>query len=220
VFSLAATSGSFWILTHTKVTLICADKLSTWLLITSLHSVVKNPGIKTGFVRALTNGLMFNVSWFAIVYVHSAYWALAIAAAHLLFHFSTVGRSMVEARFILGVSLLGLLLDQILFAAGVFRSPNSVAFAPLWISCLWPVLATTLMHAFSALQQRPILASIAGAIGGGGSYIAGTRLSDVDFSSPLWGPVIMAGIWAVLFPLLLRVARSKMPAEVANDEHS
>ena len=160
------------------------DKLRPWLRITL--SVIK-PGIQNGFIRALTNGLMFNISWFAIVTMHSPYWALAIATAHLLCHFSTIGRGMVEARFVLGVTLLGLLLDQVLFAAGVFWSPNSVAFAPLWISCLWPVLATTLMHAFSALQHRPILASIAGAIGGGGSYIAGTRLSDVDFSSPLWG---------------------------------
>jgi hypothetical protein len=196
------------------------DKPGTWILITELHSVVKNPGTKSGFINALANGLMFNISWFAIVYMHSPYWAPAIAAVHLLCHFSTIGLGMVEARFVLGVSLLGLLLDQVLFAAGVFRSPNSVAFAPLWISCLWPVLATTMMHAFSALQRRPIVASLAGAIGGGASYIAGTRLSDVDFASPLWGPIIMAGLWAVLFPLLLMVARSKMPAEVANDEHS
>lgn len=120
----------------------------------------------------------------------------------------------------LGVSLIGLTIDQILFAAGVFLSPTSVAFAPLWISCLWPVLATTLMHAFSALQSRLILASIAGAIGGGMSYIAGTRLSDVDFASPLWGPVFMAALWSFLFPLLLMVARSKNPAEVVSNADS
>jgi hypothetical protein len=195
------------------------DKLSTWLLITQLHFAVENPDIKTDFIRALTNGLMFNISWFAIVYMHSPYWAPATVAVHLLCHFSTIGRGIVEARFILGVTLFGLLLDQALFAAGVFLSPNSVAFAPLWISCLWPVLATTMMHAFSALQRRYILASIAGAIGGGGSYIAGTRLSDVDFGSPLWGPFFMAVLWSVLFPLLLKVAGSKMPAEVTNNVH-
>jgi hypothetical protein len=181
---------------------------------------VENPGIKSGFISALANGLMFNISWFAIVYMHSPYWAPAIAAIHLLCHFSTIGRGLVEARFILGMSLFGLLLDQILFAAGVFRSPNSVTFAPLWISCLWPVLATTMMHAFSTLQPRYVLASIAGAIGGGGSYIAGTRLSDVDFGSPLWGPIIMAVLWSALFPLLLMAAQSRMPAEVANNANS
>ena len=43
-------------------------------------------------------------------------------------------------------------------------------------------------------------------MGGGGSYIAGTRLSDVDFAHPLIGPVVLGVIWAVLFPLLLRLA--------------
>jgi hypothetical protein len=190
---------------------------STWLLITNLQSVVNNPGIETSFIPALTNGIMFNVSWFAIVYMHSPYWAPAIAALHLACHFLTIGRGLMEAKFVLGVSLFGLVLDQVLFSAGVFLSPQSVAFAPLWISCLWPVLATTMMHAFSALQRRYILATIAGAIGGGASYMAGVRLSDVDFGSPLWGPLFIALLWAGLFPLLLNLARLNMPTEARND---
>lgn len=195
-------------------------KRNAQLLISPVNLALKNYGIEANIINTLANGLMFNISWFVIVYMHSAYWAPAIAAAHLLFHFSTIGRGWVEARFVFVVSLLGLCLDQVLFSAGVFRSPHSATFAPLWISCLWPVLATTMMHAFSALQQRYTLASIAGAIGGGASYIAGTRLSDVDFGSPLWGPIIMAVLWSALFPLLLQVARSKMSAEIANNADS
>ena len=173
--------------------------------------------IETRIKNVLINGLMFNISWFVIVYMHSTYWALAVATVHLLCHFSTIGRGLVEAKLVLGVSLLGLILDQVLFAASVFKSANSVAFASLWISCLWPVLATTLMHAFSALQGRYILASTAGGIGGALSYMAGTRLSDVDFAPPLWGPIFMGVLWSILFPLLLMVARSKMPTEVTNN---
>jgi hypothetical protein len=178
---------------------------------------VKNHGINPSILNALTNGLMFNISWFLIVYTHSPYWAPAIATTHLLLHFSTTGRGVIELQFVTGVSLLGFTLDQILFAAGVFQSPHSGAFAPLWISCLWPILATTFMHAFVTLQHRLILASIAGAIGGGASYVAGARMSDVDFVSPLWGPIFMASLWAVLFPLLLVLAKSRMTAEVANN---
>jgi hypothetical protein len=178
---------------------------------------VKNHDTDRSILNALTNGLTFNISWFAIVYTHSPYWAPAIAAIHLLLHFSTIGRGLVEVQFVMGVSLLGFTLDQILFAGGVFQSPHSVAFAPLWISCLWPVLATTFMHAFCALQHRLTLASIAGAIGGGLSYVAGAQMSDVEFVSTLWGPVFMGSLWAALFPLLLVVAKSKMPAEVASN---
>ena len=182
-----------------------------------MYSAVKNHGIDPGILTALTNGLMFNISWFAMVYTHSPYWAPAIAAVHLLLHFSTIGRGLVEVQFVMGVSLLGFTLDQMLFAVGVFQTPHSVAFAPLWISCLWPVLATTFMHAFGTLQHRLILASIAGAIGGGLSYVAGARMSDVDFVSSLWGPIFMASLWAILFPLLLVVAKSKMPTEDASN---
>lgn len=161
---------------------------------------------------------MFNISWFLVVYTHSAVWAPVIAGIHLLWHFQTIGRGLVEVKFVLAVTLLGVFLDQTLFAIGVFNSANSLTFAPLWISCLWPPLATTFMHAFSTLQHRPVLASIAGAIGGGASYIAGTEMSDVAFASPLWGPIFMAALWAILFPSLLVAAKTILPEKVADNE--
>ena len=79
--------------------------------------------------------------------------------------------------------------------------------SPWWLSCLWPVLGTTLMHAFSTLQQRLILASIVGAAGGTASYLGGTRLSDIDFGDPIFGPMTIALIWAIAFPAMLAAAR-------------
>lgn len=149
------------------------------------------------------NALLFNASWFAIVASHSSLLAPLIVLTHLFVHFSMVGFQRSEGQFIVLVTLVGLVLDQLLFALGVLAGPSLLA--PLWLSCLWPVLATTMMHAFQVLQPRLLIAAVFGATGGALSYIAGTRLSDIAFGHG-WGPVALAVIWAVLFPLLLRLA--------------
>lgn len=98
------------------------------------------------------------------------------------------------------------MLDQLLFGARVFLLDGEPSLAPLWLSCLWPVLATTFMHAFESLQKHLTLAAVVGAMGGALSYIGGTRLSDVSFADSVLGPVLLGGLWFVWMPLLLSVA--------------
>ncbi len=98
----------------------------------------------------------------------------------------------------------------------MFNLAGQPALAPLWLACLWPVFATTLMHSFAVLQNRLLLAAVCGALGGALSYIAGVRLSAMEFASPLWGPVLLGALWAAVFPLLLQVAaRLRSPARCA-----
>lgn len=152
------------------------------------------------------NAVLFNLSWVAIVLTQSSLIAAAIVVVHLLAHFRLMGKGRAELRLIVAVTLCGIAVDQMLFASGVFNLAGQVALAPLWLACLWPVFATTLMHAFAGFQHRFLLATIFGAAGGGLSYIAGVRLTAIDFGSPLWGPIILAAMWAVVFPMLLMLA--------------
>ncbi len=156
---------------------------------------------------SLINGLMFNTTWFAIVLTESAIFAPILALLHLAIHFWVMGRGLVEAKLVLQVTMFGLLLDQLLFWAGVFTVNGYSTLPPLWMTCIWPVLATTFMHAFSGLQRRHLLAALFGAVGGVASFTAGTRLTAVAFGSDYFGPVIMAIIWAIIFPFLLEIAR-------------
>lgn len=155
----------------------------------------------------IANGLLFNISWLAIVTSESALWAPLIAAGHVGLHYGVMGKGQRELLLIGGITLFGLLLDQFLFAAGLFTLQGQPGLAPLWLSCLWPVLATTLGHAFAGLQQRPVLASVLGAIGGGASYLAGTSMTAVDFGNPVSGLIAIAAIWALLFPALSITAK-------------
>jgi hypothetical protein len=159
-----------------------------------------------GVAATVVNGLLFNASWFAIIMTQSSVIATSVVALNLFVHWFLLANGRTEWQLIGIVTVAGVALDQLLFFLGVFNVAGQAALAPLWLSCLWPVFATTLMHAFSSLQGRVYVASAIGAVGGGLSYIAGTRLSDVEFGSPVWGAFIVGALWAVLFPLLLNLA--------------
>lgn len=154
----------------------------------------------------IANGIMFNISWFAIVITHSSVIAVAILVAHLLAHFRFVGNGRSEVLLVSLVAVFGAVVDQVLFRTGVFNMAGVAATAPLWLTCLWPLFATTLMHAFAGFQQRVLFAAFLGGVGGGLSYVAGVRLTAVEFGSPLWGPVTIALVWALTLPLLLKFA--------------
>ena len=167
-----------------------------------------SPATDEPVAYTLLNGLMFNGAWFAIVTTESAVVAPILAALHLLIHFAVMGKGFIELKVVAQVTLIGLVLDQLLFYVNVFNmGGSSSALPPLWLSCLWPVLATTFMHAFAGLQNRYWLASVLGAVGGALSFIAGTSLTSVAFESDLYGPVIIGALWALLFPLLLQIPR-------------
>jgi hypothetical protein len=153
--------------------------------------------------KTLANGMLFNLAWFAIVYSASDSVAIIIALVFVALHLLVLGKGVAELRLIVGVTVMGVALDQLLFLAGVFTVGGVAASAPLWLSALWPVLATTLMHAFAGLRQRWVLAALLGAVGGSLSYTAGTRLTEVDFASPVYSVAIIAVLWALLMPALV-----------------
>jgi hypothetical protein len=157
--------------------------------------------------HSIINGLMFNISWFIIVSFESALVAVCAAVLHLLIHFAVMGKGYIELKVVLQVALVGVVVDQLLFYFQVFTVAGRAALPPLWLFCLWPVLASTLMHAFSPLQGRYFLAAVAGGVGGVAAFVAGTRLTDVEFASAFWGPAVIAIVWAGLFPLLLQLPR-------------
>jgi hypothetical protein len=156
---------------------------------------------------AITNSVMFNLSWLAIITSQSDVIALCIVTAHVLIHMRIMGEGRREWLLLGGVFAVGLLLDQLLFLGGVLNLSGQPGFAPFWLGCLWLVMATTLMHAFSMLQQKLWLAALVGVVGGCASYVAGTRLSDVDFGWPILSPAIIALLWFFLLPLMLMAAR-------------
>jgi len=167
----------------------------------------------------LVNGLLFNASWLLIVLGQSAWLAWLVAAAHVSLHLWIMGRGRSEFQFIVACTAFGLVLDQLLFASGLLLQPGGGP-APLWLSALWPVLATTSLHAFSSLARFWWLAALLGAVGGYGSYRLGASLTEVSFGlSPLTDSVL-AALWAGLFPAMLWTARRMDTVPVGRTERA
>ncbi|TGD74803.1 DUF2878 domain-containing protein [Mangrovimicrobium sediminis] len=154
----------------------------------------------------LANALMFNVSWLLIVLSQDAALAWGVAAVHCFAHLVLFGQRG-ELRAIAAISLLGLALDQVLFASGVLQSADGGLPAPLWMSALWPVFASTALHAFAGFLRLRWIAVVVGALGGYAAYRAGASLSAVSFGWPLISDLVLLAVWAALFPALLLLAR-------------
>ena len=152
------------------------------------------------------NAVLFNVAWLLCVLGGNQV-ALTTAVLLVAFHIVFVSGVYQEMFFIAGVTALGYTIDSIIFANKILISPSEYSLAPLWLLALWMCFSTTLNHCFRVLQKRLRLAALLGAIAGTSSYLAGVRLSEVEFgqSITLVG-VTFAVIWAILFPLLMSMA--------------
>jgi hypothetical protein len=79
--------------------------------------------------------------------------------------------------------------------------------APPWIVVMWMQFATLFRFALSFLAGRPLLAAMLGALGGPFAFWVGGRLGGVAFGNPAWRSLlVLGGIWALVLPLLLRLA--------------
>jgi len=154
--------------------------------------------------RILVNGALFNAAWLALVGLHNPWLAPGIVAVHLGLHAWLLGAAAREFQFLGLLALAGFALDSLLFISGVLSAPGVTLLPPLWLALLWPAFGTTLLHAFAGLRAIPFVAAAAGAVGGGTSYLAGVKLSPVEFGlEPMASLTVLALLWAILMPILL-----------------
>lgn len=154
----------------------------------------------------LLNGVLFNISWLLIVLAQDPLLSWTVAAVHVAVHMLLMGRGRWELLLLAVVAGIGIAVDQLLFASGVLTNSPGTVGAPLWLSALWPVFATTLLHVFSGLRAHLWLAALVGGVGGYLSYLAGTGLSSVSFAQPLFSDLVLIVFWSVMFPTLLVLA--------------
>ena len=153
------------------------------------------------------NAILFNVAWLLCV-LGGDFVALITAMVLLVFHLLIVSRVSQEFLFIIGVGIVGFIIDVLVFRSGLLLRANGISFPPLWLLALWICFATTLNHCFRFLQQRLGLAAVAGAVSGTASYIGGARLSGVQLGVDFPIAVLtLAALWLCLFPLLMLAAR-------------
>jgi hypothetical protein len=161
----------------------------------------------------LVNGALYQTGWFACVLGGATgrpWLGAATGLALVLVHLALVEHRADEARFVALAALAGTAIDSAQQAAGTvaFPSGHYVAWlCPVWLTALWAQFATLPSHSLAWLAGRPIVSAFLGAAGGPLAFLAGERLGAVAF--PLGRAVgcgVLAVVWAVAFPLLLRLA--------------
>jgi hypothetical protein len=158
------------------------------------------------------NFVVFQLAWFACVIGAGHDLALAgtlTVAVAVAMHLMMARRWRPEALLILVVTTIGLSWDSALVALGVMIYPSgnfAPGIAPHWILAMWALFATTLNLSMGWIKGRPRLAVLLGAIGGPLAYLAGHRLGGVDMPEPALALAVQSLGWAVLMPLLARLA--------------
>ena len=160
----------------------------------------------------LINLSLFKAAWAATVFGAAASvpvaGAIAIAIA-VLVHLARTRDVRAEATLLALAAMVGLVWETSLVAAGVLEYSSGTivpGVAPYWIVAMWILFATTLNVGMRWLRKSVAIAAIAGAIGGPASFFAGASAGAVTLSEPLTSLVVIGIGWAVLLPLLVRIA--------------
>ncbi|PWB31392.1 DUF2878 domain-containing protein [Pseudomonas sp. SDI] len=158
--------------------------------------------------RLLLNAGLFQLGWFACVLGAQRPLLLLLALVCLGVHLAWLAEPR-EWRLLLGVSLIGWLLDSALLQLGLFDFHRPGPLLPAWLALLWPLFASTLRHSLAWSARPWWRASLFGALGGPLSYWAGSQLAGVGL--PLGtstSMLVLALLWALLLPLLQRLSRA------------
>jgi hypothetical protein len=160
----------------------------------------------------LVNLSLFKAGWLASVFTAAASvpaagaTVVAVVVAVHLFRAENVEK---EAQLLLFAALLGLGWESLLVSFGLVQYSIGSAFpgvAPYWIVGMWVLFATTINVGLRWLHKHIAIAAIAGAFGGPLSFIAGEKVGAVSFPDPQVSLLVIAAGWALLLPLLVRIA--------------
>ena len=162
--------------------------------------------------KIVLNFVAFQVAWFACVLGGANDLALAgtmVIGVAIAMHLVLARRSPPEALLIAVAAAIGLAWDSSLVALGLISYPTgniAPGLAPYWIVAMWALLATSLNLSMAWLKGRPWLAALFGAVGGPLAYLAGERLGGLQMPDPVLALGAQALGWAVLLPMLTRLA--------------
>lgn len=169
-------------------------------------------GVSRAGLLAL-NLLAYQCTWFASVLGaatgHPAT-GLAFAGAAVLWHLYSAPAPVRELKLVGAATLTGAVFESLLQSTGwIGLTPEALAYGsvPLWMIALWSAFATTLNVSLRALRDRTLLCVLVGGLGAPLAYAAGARLGALQLTDGLRGMLLVGAGWALLMPLLMRVAK-------------
>ena len=176
-------------------------------------------------IRRLLNWFLFQVGWFACILgaAHDRPFVGPLAAAVLLaLEFFFVSDRKRSATLIVAVGGIGTAIDTFLGLIGVFSFKNELLptwFCPLWLTALWMIFASTLPVSLKPLSGRPWISAPLGAFVGPISYYAGAAFGALEVSHRLGDLIILAVLWGLALPLLMRLTEWIGPRSLNLENH-
>jgi hypothetical protein len=155
------------------------------------------------------NMALNNLFWVGcVVGRYELIWLVAPAIfcyAALLVYFGTVHINQLALPVAVGIFI-----DSVYTAFGVFQFEHHSVLLPLWMCTLWIAFATSLPLSLKLLGKNAYLAALTGATGFPFSYYVGYKLGAISFGLALpWVIVLVALTWAIFLPILFRLANSQ-----------
>lgn len=149
------------------------------------------------------NALWFQSTWFLCVLGRET--LLPLTLGMIALHFVLAASAVREFRSLLPIATLGIGIDALLSAVGVFDF--GPVLLPLWLMALWFAFATTLTRALAVFGRKRWVAAVVGSVGVPFNYVVGAKMGAVALPlSPVVTAVVLVSVWAVLLPVLYRVA--------------
>lgn len=151
----------------------------------------------------IANIALYQIVWFLCVLGGNSGGMVAFPLVLLHLFFSK--KRWADVKMMALLLIAGLLIDGTLLATGFFSFTNDTGWPiPFWLAVIWLALATLVHHSLAWMRGRYLLCGLFGALGGPLAYWAGERLGAMQFHLTLFSSVvILAGIWAVLWPLVI-----------------
>jgi hypothetical protein len=164
-------------------------------------------------MRLLGNLVAFQAGWFACVLgAANGRYLLgpAVVAAGVALHLALSEDRRGQALLLAAAAVLGLLVETVLSAIGATapaRDAIPSPLPPLWLIALWPNFAAALPVSLRFLRGKTALSAVLGAVAGPGAYYGGARLGALSFpGGDGFGLALLAVVWAVSVPLLVRLS--------------
>jgi hypothetical protein len=162
--------------------------------------------------HVIVNLAVFKAAWTAVVVSAAAgtpvIGAIAVAIA-VGIHLWSCDNPEAEIRLLLVAATMGFAWESALVLAGILEYSSGTlmpGLAPYWIVAMWILFATTLNVGMRWLRRNTAVAAIAGAACGPLAFFAGASIGAVELVSPTIALICIGIGWAVMLPLLVKLA--------------
>ena len=154
----------------------------------------------------LINLLIFDALWLCAALLKDQ--AMPYMVALLLVHIVLSPSRLVDGLVVFAVGLLGCLIESLLVLNDWLVFDSAVQPLPIWMMLLWAGFALSLNHALRCCARLPLWQqALLGAVMGSISYYLASNMGALRLSAGELSLVVIAVIWAVLFPALVLLAR-------------